>query len=235
MSKENEVKPTQEIKEEIKKDNNLSNIEKKIESDFSNEVRVDLDSKISSLLEHCEQILNLQKIKELLLSGSGKSITKLVTLAEIVKSLHPNLIQNTSFTTISFQVEEGQKVKKDEIDKLSPKLEITLSEQEPQGLIFEKISDEKKEKLIKVWERQKGNKKNNNNNNINNRWGMNQRRNVVNNNKGIFNRWGFVYNNGNRWQGNSFNTNMRNWNWNPRFINRNRNYVNNRRRFNMNY
>ena len=235
MSQENEVKPTQEIKEEIKKDNNLSNIEKKIESDFSNEVRVDLNSKISSLLDHCEQILNSQKIKELLLSGSGKSITKLVTLAEIVKSLHPNLIQNTSFTTISFQVEEGQKVKKDEIDKLSPKLEITLSEQEPQGLIFEKISDEKKEKLIKVWERQKGNKKNNNNNNINNRWGMNQRRNVVNNNKGIFNRWGFVYNNGNRWQGNSFNTNMRNWNWNPRFINRNRNYVNNRRRFNMNY
>ena len=229
MSQENEVKPTQEIKEEIKKDN-PPNTEKKIESDFSNEVRVDLNSKISSLLEHCEQILNSQKIKELLLSGSGKSITKLVTLAEIVKSLHPNLIQTTSFTTISFQVEEGQKVKKDEIDKLSPKLEITLSEQEPQGIIFEKITDEKKEKLIKVWERQKENKK------IYNRRGMNQRRNMLNNNKGVvFNRWGFVFNNGNRWQGNGFNPNMRNWNWNPRFINPNWNYVNNRRRFNMNY
>ena len=229
MSQENEVKPTQEIKEEIKKDN-PPNIEKKIESDFSNEVRVDLNSKISSLLEHCEQILNSQKIKELLLSGSGKSITKLVTLAEIVKSLHPNLIQTTSLNTISFQVEEGQKVKKDEIDKLSPKLEITLSEQEPQGIIFEQITEEKKEKLIKVWERQKENKKNNNNTRR-----MNQRRNVLNNNKGVFNRWGFVYNNGIRYQGNGFNTNMRNWNWNPRFINRYWNYVNNRRRFNMNY
>ena len=229
MSQENEVKPTQEIKEEIKKDN-PPNIEKKIESDFSNEVRVDLNSKISSLLEHCEQILNSQKIKELLLSGSGKSITKLVTLAEIVKSLHPNLIQTTSLNTISFQVEEGQKVKKDEIDKLSPKLEITLSEQEPQGIIFEQITEEKKEKLIKVWERQKENKKN-----ISNRRRMNQRRNVLNNNKGVFNRWGFVYNNGNRYQGNGFNANMRNWNWNPRFINRYWNYVNNRRRFNMNY
>ena len=159
-----------------------------------------MNSKISSLLEHCEQILNSQKIKELLLSGSGKSITKLVTLAEIVKSIHPNLIQITSFTTISFQVEEGQKVKKDEIDKLSPKLEITLSEQEPQGIIFEKISEEKKEKLIKIWERQKENKKINNRNN-NNRWGMNQRRNMLNNNKGVvFNRWGFVFNNGNRWR-----------------------------------
>ena len=233
MSQENEVKPTQEKKEEIKKDN-PTNIEKKMESDFSNEVRVDLDSKISSLLEHCEQILNLQKIKELLLSGSGKSITKLVTLAEIVKSLHPNLIQTTSFTTIEFQVEENQKVKKDEIDNLSPKLEITLSEQEPQGLIFEKITDEKKEKLIKVWERQKGNIKNNDNNNRR-QMNQSQRRNVLNNNKGVFNRWGFMYNNGNRWQGNGFNTNMRNWNWNPRFINRNWNYVNNRRRFNLNY
>ena len=229
MSQESEVKPTQEIKEEIKKDN-PPNTEKKIESDFSNEVRVDLNSKISSLLEHCEQILNSQKIKELLLSGSGKSITKLVTLAEIVKSIHPNLIQTTSLNTISFQVEEGQKVKKDEIDKLSPKLEITLSEQEPQGIIFEQITEEKKEKLIKVWERQKDNKKN-----INNRRRMNQRRNVLNNNKGVFNRWRFVYNNGNRYQGNGFNTNMRNWNWNPRFINRYWNYVNNRRRFNMNY
>ena len=233
MSQENEVKPTQEKKEEIKKDN-PPNTEKKKESDFSNEVRVDLDSKISSLLEHCEQILNSQKIKELLLSGSGKSITKLVTLAEIVKSLHPNLIQTTSFTTIEFQVEENQKVKKDEIDNLSPKLEITLSEQEPQGLIFEKITEEKKEKLIKVWERQKGNIKNNDNNNRR-QMNQNQRRNVLNNNKGVFNRWGFMYNNGNRWQGNGFNTNMRNWNWNPRFINRNWNYVNNRRRFNMNY
>ena len=229
MSQESEVKPTQEIREEIKK-YNLPNTEKKIESDFSNEVRVDLNSKISSLLEHCEQILNSQKIKELLLSGSGKSITKLVTLAEIVKSMHPNLIQTTSLNTISFQVEEGQKVKKDEIDKLSPKLEITLSEQEPQGIIFEQISEEKKEKLIKVWERQKENKKN-----ISNRRRMDQRRNILNNNKGVFNRWGFVYNNGNRYQGNGFNTNMRNWNWNPRFINRYWNYVNNRRRFNMNY
>ena len=225
MSQENEVKPSQEIIEEIKKDN-PTNIEKKMESDFSNEVRVDLDSKISSLLEHCEQILNSQKIKELLLSGSGKSITKLVTLAEIVKSLHPNLIQTTSFTTIEFQVEENQKVKKDEIDNLSPKLEITLSEQEPQGLIFEKITEEKKEKLIKVWERQKGNIKNNDNNNRR-QMNQSQRRNVLNNNKGVFNRWGFMYNNGNRWQGYGFNTNMRNWNWNPRFINRNWNCVNN--------
>ena len=210
MSKENEVKPTKEIKEEIKKDKNPSISEKKIESDFSNEVRVDLNSKISSLLEHCEQILNSQKIKDLLLSGSGKSITKLVTLAEIVKSLHPNLIQNTLFTTISFQVEEGQKVKKDEIGQLSPKLEITLSEQEPQGQIFEKITEEKKEKLIKIWERQKEKKKNNNN----------------------INRWGFTYPNGNRFQGNGFNTNIRYWKWNPRYNNNpNWNYVNYTRRF----
>ena len=229
MSKENEVKPTKEIKEEIKKDNNPSISEKKIESDFSNEVRVDLNSKISSLLEHCEQILNSQKIKELLLSGSGKSITKLVTLAEIVKSLHPNLIQNTLFTTISFQVEEGQKVKKDEIGQLSPKLEITLSEQEPQGQIFEKITEEKKEKLIKIWERQKEKKKNNNNIN---RWGMNQRRNIFTNNKKVFNRWGFTYPNGNRFQGNGFNTSIRYWKWNPRYNNNpNWNYVNYTRRF----
>ena len=56
----------------------------------------------------CEQ-------KELLLSGFGKSITKLVTLAEIVKSIYPSLIQDTVFSIISVQaVEEGSNIEVDE-------------------------------------------------------------------------------------------------------------------------
>ncbi len=253
MSQPTEVQNPKSVSEEQPQNNKLPNSEKKTESDFSNEIRVEQDSKISSLLEHCEQILNSQKIKELLLSGSGKSLTKLVTLAEIVKSLHPNLIETTTFSTISIQVEEGQKGQKgskDEIDNLSPKLEITLSEQEPQGLIFEQISEEKKEKLIKIWERQKQGKNNANDDKGKN---GNKRRNLIvpNNNvrNGFFNRTGFVYKNGignnnnyMRWQGNGFNNVVRNWNWNGnrnwngRFINTkpNWNYVNNRR-FNMNY
>ena len=197
MSQPTEVQNPKSVSEEQPQNNKLPNSEKKTESDFSNEIRVEQDSKISSLLEHCEQILNSQKIKELLLSGSGKSLTKLVTLAEIVKSLHPNLIETTTFSTISIQVEEGQKVSKDEIGNLSPKLEITLSEKEPQGQIFEQISEEKKEKLIKIWERQKQGKNYTNDDNGKN---GNKRRNLIvpNNNvrNGFFNRMGFVYKNG---------------------------------------
>ena len=108
----------------------------------------------------CEQILNSQKTKELLLSGSGKSITKLVTLAEIVKSIYPSLIQDTLFSIISVQaIEEGPNVEVDEKGKFSPKLEIRLSEKEPQGKVNEKISEEKKEKLLQIWEKEKEGKK----------------------------------------------------------------------------
>ena len=75
-SQPNEAKEVKEVKEENKENkekDESSKQEKPTENlpKFSNEVRVDLKSPISSLLVSCEQILNSQKTKELLLSGSG--------------------------------------------------------------------------------------------------------------------------------------------------------------------
>jgi DNA-binding protein len=257
-----EVKEVKEVKEENKEKDESSKQEKPTENlpKFSNEVRVDLKSPISSLLVSCEQILNSQKTKELLLSGSGKSITKLVTLAEIVKSIYPSLIQDTLFSIISVQaVEEGPNVEVDEKGKFSPKLEIRLSEKEPQGKVNEKISEEKKEKLLQIWEKEKEGKTNNTNNkntqkrkvNINNMNNgnrgrvLNRGRNISPNNRriGFVKRWGFGYgnngvnwNNGNNLQGKAF---WNGGNWNMRYFNFNninRNYVNNwNRRFQRYY
>ena len=48
--------------------------------------------------------------------------------------------------------------------KFFPIFEITLFEKEPQGKMNEKISEEKKEKLLEIWEKEKEGRINNINN-----------------------------------------------------------------------
>lgn len=237
MSQEKEKEPQhpQEIKEDKKLNEELpekekpKEKEKEIDQDnsdnFSNEVRVNLRSQISSLLDMCEKILVSQKTKELQLSASGQSISKLIALVEIVKSLHPSLIQETVLTTFPSQNDEGKNLTMNERNKLVPKIDIILSEERPQGKISEKMTEEKKEKLIEIWERQKG--LNNRRQMNNRRWGLNRGRNFSPNNRrnGFVKNWGFRYGNmRNRWQMNNFG-NM--GNWNRRNFNGNWNYMNN--------
>ena len=228
MSQENELNQPKEKGED--KSNVINTIEdqpKEIKKEnlgnLFNEIRVNSRSSISSLLELCERMLTFQKDKELQMSASGKSISKLITLVEIVKSKHPYLIQNTVLTTIK----EGEEAEIDERGKLSPKIEIILSQREPQGKINEKLNEEERKKLLDIWESQKERA---NKNKI-------QRTSVINNNyngKGIQNnnrigfvkKWGFGYrNNRSRWQNNNYDNN-RKMNW--RNNNRNWNYVNNK-------
>ena len=201
-------------------------IEKGTLENISNEVRVFPKSSISSLLDHCEKILSYQKLKELKMSASGESISKLIVLVEILKSMHSYLIQDTSLSS-----------EKNERGYLLPKIDIILSQKEPQGKMREIMTEENKKKLMDIWEMQKEKKINNNiqrrpmNNNINNKnngWNFN-RRVFQNNNRNIFvNNRGFRY--GNKWQINDY-RNFRNFNWR----NFNGNYNNSYRRgFNVN-
>jgi len=244
MSQAKEVNDFQkmlEINELIKKRDESPKVLKETVSDFSNEVLVDSKSTISSLIDLCENIICAKKKKELLLSAVGKSISKLVALVEIMKSIHPYLIQSTVLTT-----ESDKEGKKEDVNKkgdLMLKLEITLSEKEPEGKINEKISEEKKEELMKLWERMKGIKINNVNDNNNNSSEKKVEDNVNGDNKGLgLNRRKYLYGNNNmrngfsqtsRWRygnnGNRYGNYSNYGNWNGRYYNGKWNNVNNRR------
>lgn len=243
MSQAKEVNDFQKmlkINELIKLNDDSPKVLKETVSDFSNEVLVDSKSKISSLIELCENIMSAQKKKELLLSGIGKSISKLVALVEIMKSIHPYLIQSSVLTTSSNESDkEGKKEETNKKGDVFLKLEITLSEKEPEGKINEKITEEKKEELMNLWEGVKGIKINNNNNGIkmnsnvndvNKGLGLNKRRNIPDNNirNGFSRKWKYG-NNVNRRQNNRYGNYGYYGNWNGRYYNINRNNVNNRR------
>ena len=214
-------------KEEDKLNNSLGEENKEMDiedlANFENEIRVYPRSSISTLLNICERLLSYKKSKELQLSASGKSISKLITLVEIVKSMHPYLIQDTVLTTIK---QEGANVESDEIGKLSPNISIILSMSEPQGKIHEKMSEGKKEEFLDIWEEQKERE---NKNKIQKMPMANNNNRIISLNNqriGFVKKWRFGYgNSGYRWQMNGFG-NMRNRNW--RNYNGNWSYVNNK-------
>ena len=181
---------------------------------LSNEIRVNSNSSISSLIDYCEKMLTSQKIKELKMSATGESITKLIVLVEILKSKHPGMIYNTSLSS-----EKGEK------GLLSPKIDLILSQGGSLRKEQKAISEEDRKKLLDIWENEKQRKNNNNNivqrrpmnnnininNNNNNGWNFNRRGFQNNNNRNMFvNNRGFRY--GNNWQMNGY-RNVRNFNW----------------------
>ncbi len=230
MSQETQVNQPQEKTEDksnvintISREEEPKEVKKENLENLSNEIRVNSRSSISSLLDLCGRMLTYQKDKELQMSASGKSISKLITLVEIVKSMHPYLIQNTVLTTIK----EGEEADIDERGKLLPKIEIVLSQREPQGKIKEKLNEEERKKLLDIWE---GQKERENKNKI-------QRKPVINNNNrngiqnnyriGFVKNWGFGYrNHGSRWQNTNY-ENYRRMTWRKNNI-RFWNYGNNR-------
>ena len=222
MEPMNFIQPNQIDENEKKEEIVITNL-----GNLSNEIRVNSNSSVSSLIDYCEKMLTSQKIKELKMSATGESITKLIVLVEILKSKHPGMTYNTSLSS-----EKGER------GMLSPKIDLILSQGGSLRKEHEALSEEDRKKLLDIWENEKQRK--NNNNNIVQRRPMNnnnmlQRRPVNNNNINInnnnnngwnFNRRGFQNNNINRnmfvnnrgfryennWQMNGY-RNVRNFNW----------------------
>lgn len=214
-----DIKEKKELSEkEISKDSSDKD-------EFFNVITVNMKSNISAILLSCEKIIQAQNGKEIHLMATGNSIFKLVTIAEILKNLYPSLIHNTNLSTHSSK---------------NIQLEIVISQKEPEGKIVEKISDEKKNELIKIWQNQKYGKnvvKNNSNNPAINRYNNDRRtvgrRFLVPQNRGVgfVNRGGFINGYGNipnrfygngmtRWNGNIMGIGNR-WQGNGIIINRN--------------
>ena len=122
-----------------------------------NEFRIGFNSKPKELITQCEKILKDEKAKDLHLSAVGNSIGEVVTIAEIIKSMFPNLFQKTIFSTIPGRTTDSNKDKKADPKKLFPKLEIILSTEK----IVEKnensvqISEDERKLLIDTLEKKK--------------------------------------------------------------------------------
>ena len=119
-----------------------------------NDIRVGFNSRISSLVNYCERLLKENNIRELNFSAVGGSIGTLVTVVEVLKTLHAGFYQVNRFATISYQsVEEG---KKGEVQnqRLYPKLEVKLTLDKPAKTggegYQEPLEEEERKKLLDI-------------------------------------------------------------------------------------
>jgi hypothetical protein len=127
----------------------------------NNEIRIQSRTKPKQVISQCEKLLKEDKVKELHLCGVGNAIGNVVIAAEIMKSYHPELFQQSVFSTIVPKSIEKDKEKKVETknQKLFPKLEIILSTEKPnekKESTAQKITEEERKILIETLDNQRG-------------------------------------------------------------------------------
>ena len=123
----------------------------------NNEFRIGIKSKPKELITQCEKLLKDEKVKDLHLSAVGNSIGEVLTIAEILKSMYPNLFQKTIFSTIPGRTTDSNKDKKADPKKLFPKLEIILSTEKmvDKNENSVQISEDERQLLIDTLEKKK--------------------------------------------------------------------------------
>ena len=123
----------------------------------TNEFRIGIKSKPKELITQCEKLLKDEKVKDLHLSAVGNSIGEVLTIAEILKSMYPNLFQKTIFSTIPGRTTDSNKDKKADPKKLFPKLEIILSTEKmvDKNENSVQISEDERQLLIDTLEKKK--------------------------------------------------------------------------------
>jgi hypothetical protein len=127
----------------------------------NNEIRFGFRTNPKQVISECEKLLKEDKVKELHLCGVGIAIGNVVVVAEIMKSFHPELFQQTLFSTIAPKSVENNKEKKVESknQKLLPRLEIILStekQNEKKEGANPKLSEEERKVLIQTLDSQRG-------------------------------------------------------------------------------
>ena len=123
----------------------------------TNEFRIGIKSKPKELITQCEKLLKDEKVKDLHLSAVGNSIGEVLTIAEIIKSMYPNLFQKTIFSTIPGRTTDSNKDKKADPKKLFPKLEIILSTEKmvDKNENSVQLSEDERQLLIDTLEKKK--------------------------------------------------------------------------------
>ena len=129
----------------------------------ANDIRVSFNSKIGGIVSYCEKLLKENNMRDLNFSAVGGSIGTLVSVVELLKTIHPGLYQINRFATISYQsVEEGGKSEA-ENHRLFPKLEVKLTLDKPakptEGF-QEKLDEEERKKLLDLHNKRRDDRRN---------------------------------------------------------------------------
>ena len=129
----------------------------------ANDIRVSFNSKIGGIVSYCEKLLKENNMRDLNFSAVGGSIGTLVSVVELLKTIHPGLYQINRFATISYQsVEEGGKSEA-ENHRLFPKLEVKLTLDKPakptEGF-QDKLDEEERKKLLDLHNKRRDDRRN---------------------------------------------------------------------------
>ena len=122
-----------------------------------NDIRIGMNSRPRNVIKYSTSVMEEKKLTELKFSAVGGSIGRLLQIVEVLKVLKPGLHQQNRITSVAYQTVDSNNTLLNQ--RLYPKLEVTLSTEEPktktegyQGVLkeeerkqIEKIMNSKKE------------------------------------------------------------------------------------------
>ena len=126
-----------------------------------NDIRIGMNSRPRNVIKYSTSVMEEKKLTELKFSAVGGSIGRLLQIVEVLKVLKPGLHQQNRITSVAYQTVDSNNTLLNQ--RLYPKLEVTLSTDEPktktegyQGVLkeedrkqIEKIMNSKKEQSEK--------------------------------------------------------------------------------------
>ena len=122
-----------------------------------NDIRIGMNSRPRNVIKYSTSVMEEKKLTELKFSAVGGSIGRLLQIVEVLKVIKPGLHQQNRITSVAYQTVDSNNTLLNQ--RLYPKLEVTLSTEEPktktegyQGVLkeedrkqIEKIMNSKKE------------------------------------------------------------------------------------------
>ena len=115
-----------------------------------NDIRIGIGTRPQYAIKYAASVMDEKKITELKFSAVGGSIGHLLDIVEIFKVLKPGLYQQNKISSVTYQAVDSNNELLQQ--RLFPKLEVTLSKEEPKNKTegFQGQMDEKKRKEIEI-------------------------------------------------------------------------------------
>jgi len=123
----------------------------------SNLIKVSTQSRVNYIMRFANVLLKERNFREIHFRALGASIGKLVSVVELLKLTTPGLYQVTTIGTVAFQQKETE-TSQTSNERLYPKLEITLTLDEPKekGIGFQtKWNEEERKRFLEINEKQR--------------------------------------------------------------------------------
>ena len=96
-----------------------------------NDIRIGMRTRPRNVIKYSTSVMDELKLTELKFSAVGGSIGRLLDIVEVLKVLKPGLYQQNRITSVAYQTVDSNNNLLTQ--KLSPKLEVVLSKEEPKN------------------------------------------------------------------------------------------------------